>query len=117
MTENDGTHLRHADTAAITMSAPTPKPTSRDNQMESAVGVWKSGPTEVGVWECGPGEFTADRRGNTEICHIITGSGTVVGDDGVSTEVGPGSLLVLPKGWCGTWKVRETIRKSYVTIV
>jgi len=31
-------------------------------------------------------------------------------------ECGPGSLLVLPQGWRGTWVVRETIRKTYVIV-
>jgi uncharacterized protein len=108
--------LRHAHASGIDLPAPRPKPTSRSSQLESTVNLWDGGVTAAGVWECGPGEFTADRSSTTEVCHIISGSGTVTGEDGVSAEIGPGSLLVLPRGWRGTWVVRETIRKSYVTV-
>jgi uncharacterized cupin superfamily protein len=50
------------------------------------------------------------------VCYIITGSGTVTGEDGVSADIAPGSFLVLPKGWRGTWLIRETIRKTFVSI-
>lgn len=120
MTSNDlpdtGVGLRHALAARMPLPQPQPKPTSLSHQVESVASVWTGGGTDAGVWECDPGEFTADRSTSTEICHIISGSGTVTGDDGVSADIGPGSLLVLPKGWRGTWVVRETIRKSYVTV-
>ena len=112
----DKVSLRHAHAPEIDLPAPQPKPTSLSSQLESAVNLWDGGPTAAGVWECGPGEFTADRSDTTEVCHIISGCGTVTGEDGTSAEIGPGSLLVLPRGWRGTWVVRETIRKSYVTV-
>jgi uncharacterized cupin superfamily protein len=56
----------------------------------------------------------ADRSTNTEVCQIISGYGTVTGEDGAA--IGPGSLLVLPRGWRGTWVIRETIRKSFVIV-
>jgi uncharacterized cupin superfamily protein len=108
--------LRHAHAPEIDLPEPQPKPTSVSSQLESTMNLWDGGPTAAGVWECEPGEFTADRTNTTEVCHIISGSATVTGDDGVSAEIGPGSLLVLPRGWRGTWFVRQTIRKSYVTI-
>ena len=75
----------------------------------------KSAPaSEVSLWHAhAPG---IDRSRTTEVCHVISGSGTVTGEDGISAEIGPGSLLVLPRGWRGTWVVRETIRKSNVTV-
>nr|WP_240940750.1 cupin domain-containing protein [Planosporangium flavigriseum] len=79
--------------------------------------VWQStAPTSTGIWECDPGEFTASRDGYSEICTILSGSGTVVGEDGVSADIGPGSLLVLPMGWRGTWVIKEKMRKTYVMI-
>jgi uncharacterized cupin superfamily protein len=111
-----GAHLRHDNAATAELPAPQPKPTSRSNQAEATLNVWSGDSAHAGVWECGPGEFTADRSNETEVCHIIAGSGTVVGEDGVRADIGPGSLLVLPKGWRGTWFVTETIRKTYVTV-
>jgi uncharacterized cupin superfamily protein len=28
--------------------------------------------------------------------------------------IGPGEGAVFPRGWTGTWQIRETIRKLYV---
>ncbi len=70
------------------------KPTSlTEGQKEASVDLWTSadGYTHIGVWECTPGRF---------------GSGT--------REVGPGDLLVLPRGWTGEWVILEHIRKLYV---
>ncbi|MDH6196887.1 putative cupin superfamily protein [Mycobacterium frederiksbergense] len=109
-------NLRQIDTATVELPEPQPKPTSRSGQLESAISVWADDATDVGVWECDAGEFTADRSTAMEVCHIISGSGTVTGEDGTSADIGPGSLLVLPKGWRGTWLVKEPIRKTYVMI-
>jgi uncharacterized cupin superfamily protein len=108
--------LLQVDAAKVEMPEPQPKPTSLSGQLESSLGVWADAVTDTGVWECGPGEFTADRSGATEVCHIISGSGTVVGEDGTAADIGPGTLLVLPRGWRGTWFVKESIRKTYVMV-
>jgi uncharacterized protein len=109
--------LRHVVAGSVPLPEPTAKPTSRTGQLESTLGLWESmSGAAAGVWECDPGEFTADRSDRTEICAILTGSATVTGDDGASADVGPGSLLVLPQGWRGTWRVHDTVRKSYVFI-
>ncbi|MDF3337324.1 cupin domain-containing protein [Mycolicibacterium septicum] len=100
----------------VEMPEPQPKPTSVSGQLESSLELWGDLVTDTGVWECDPGEFTADRSGATEVCHIISGSGTVVGEDGTSADIGPGTLLVLPRGWRGTWFVKEAIRKTYVMV-
>jgi uncharacterized cupin superfamily protein len=109
--------LRHINADAVTLPAPVPKPTSRTGQVESTLGVWHAEPpTSSGVWECGPGEFTADRSECTEVCQILSGTATVTGVDGASADLRPGSLLVLPQGWRGTWQIHETVRKSFVMI-
>lgn len=108
--------LHHIDATETELPAPEPKPTSRSNQLESTLDVWATEALSTGVWECGPGEFTADRSANTEVCQIISGHGTVTGEDGTAADIGPGSLVVLPRGWRGTWIIRETIRKSFVIV-
>ncbi|MDX1871136.1 cupin domain-containing protein [Mycolicibacterium sp. 120266] len=108
--------LHHVHATVTELPTPEPKPTSRSNQLESTLDVWSAGALSTGVWECGPGEFTADRSTNTEVCQIISGYGTVTGEDGAAADIGPGSLLVLPRGWRGTWVIRETIRKSFVIV-
>ncbi len=94
------------------------KPTSlTEGQKEASVDLWTSadGYTHIGVWECTPGRFTADRSAGGEYCHIISGRASLSNADGSGTrEVGPGDLLVLPRGWTGEWVILEHIRKLYV---
>ncbi|MEO6826918.1 MAG: cupin domain-containing protein [Microbacteriaceae bacterium] len=109
--------LRHVAADAAVLPQAKPKLTSITGQFEAALTVWQSqSPTAVGVWECDAGEFPTTRPDYTEVCQILTGTATIVGDDGVTAEIGPGSLLVLPLGWAGTWVVHETLRKTYVII-
>jgi uncharacterized cupin superfamily protein len=116
-TQESAVALRHHAAGAVQMPAPQPKPTSRTGQHEATLSLWESGArTSAGVWECEPGEFTAVREDFAEVCHILAGRATVTGEDGTSAELAPGSFLILPRGWRGTWVVHETIRKTYVMI-
>lgn len=109
--------LRHVDATTEPLGDAVPKPTSRTGQREATAHVHgQDGDLEVGIWACEPGEFTADRSRATEVCQILSGSATVVGDDGTKAELSAGSLLVLPTGWRGTWTVHEAIRKTYVML-
>lgn len=109
--------LRHVDATREPMGPPVPKPTSITGQGETTNQVHSQDDVlDVGIWACDPGEFTADRSAATEVCQILSGSATVVGEDGVKAEIAAGSLLVLPIGWRGTWTVHEAIRKTYVII-
>jgi uncharacterized cupin superfamily protein len=93
-----------------------PKPTSLDGQTESIASIWKSkdGSVETGVWECTPGTFTATRDGYDEVAHVVSGSATVTSGSGDVVSLVPGSTLVTPAGWTGSWTVHETMRKIYV---
>lgn len=104
-----------SDASAIALSAPTPKPTSLDGQLESSVELWVSpdGSCETGVWECTAGTFTARRDGYDEVCVVVSGRATVTDSNGVVTELSPGSTLITPSGWSGTWVIPETLRKIY----
>jgi uncharacterized cupin superfamily protein len=93
------------------------KPTSVDGQVESSVSIPGLRTGEVGLWECDEGTFTADRSTFAEVCYIIAGE-AVIATDGASEDraVSAGSLFVLPRGWRGTWTVREPVRKAFVLI-
>jgi uncharacterized cupin superfamily protein len=93
------------------------KPTSvSGNQLEAARSLFVSedGLVDVGLWECTEGHFTADRSISAEVCHIISGRATLTRKDGEVREIGPGDILVLPRGWTGSWTVLEKTRKLYV---
>jgi uncharacterized protein len=50
------------------------------------------------------------------VCQVLSGSATLVGEDGQRVELAGGSTIVLPDGWKGTWEIHETLRKTYVII-
>ncbi len=104
------------DALSVTMPPPVDKATSLTGQQESTLVAWKEGPAQAGVWECDPGEFTTVRDGFHEVCQILTGTGTLITEDGEKTELGPGSTIVIPDGWRGTWRIEQTMRKTFVMI-
>lgn len=111
------TALTHLVVGGAQLPQPTAKPTSLTGQHESTLVLWDDGSgSSSGIWECEPGTFTATRDDFTEVCQIVSGRATVVGEDGTSAELAPGSLLILPQGWRGTWTVHETIRKTWVMV-
>ena len=54
--------------------------------------------------------------GYYEQMHFVAGRGTITGSDGVVTAIGPGVVMLCPDGWSGTWKVDETVRKTYAIV-
>lgn len=106
------------DLSTVEVGAFAPKPTTlTEGQTEAAVNLWASddGQTNIGVWECTPGRFTADRTAAGEYCHILAGHATVMNQDGSNPRnIGPGDLLILPKGWKGEWTIHAHMRKLYV---
>jgi hypothetical protein len=65
------------------------------------------------VWECTPGPSYWTLETN-EAVHILSGRMTVTPDDGQPQDIGPGDTAVFPRGWQGSWRIHETIRKLYV---
>jgi uncharacterized cupin superfamily protein len=111
--------------AGITVPDPTglrltvigPKPnTLEGNPVESIFEIHDEDALQVGVWEITPGSFTTVKDGISELMHFISGSGTIVGDDGTTTVIAPGVILITPDGWSGTWHVSETARKVYAIV-
>ena len=76
----------------------------------------EDGRVSTGIWECTPGEYRSSKSGLSEFMHVVAGDATVVGDDGAVHELRPGVALYLPDGWSGTWTIRETVRKVYLTV-
>ena len=74
------------------------------------------GSIKVGVWECTPGGWPVVNRADTEVCTIISGTGVITDAGGARRELGPGSVVTLPKGWSGRWDITQTLRKVYVLV-
>lgn len=71
------------------------------------------GRPESGVWICTPGYWdchvTAD-----ELCHFLAGRCTYTHETGEVIEIAPDTAAFFPKGWKGTCRVHETVRKVYM---
>jgi uncharacterized cupin superfamily protein len=70
-------------------------------------GVWRS---EPGHWriEMGPGEH--------ELFTVLTGRCRVESDDGVHQNAGPGEAIFMPAGFRGSFRVLETVTKTYAIV-
>jgi uncharacterized cupin superfamily protein len=110
-------HLQGAQTVDLGQAIPR-KNSETDGQVEWVSELWESptGVARTGIWQASPGSFRGARVDALEVCYIISGSATIVSDDGQETRVEPGSLFALPIGWTGTWHVHSTIRKAYVGV-
>jgi len=111
------TRVRVLSASDVRMPASELKPTSTTGQREATLPVAGLKTAHAGVWECEAGTFTADRAEMAEVCTIVSGR-AVIATEGTSDrrDIGPGSLVVLPRGWRGTWVVTEPIRKTYVML-
>lgn len=71
------------------------------------------GSSESGIWICTPGQWpchvTAD-----EMCHFLAGRATYTHESGEVIEIEPDTSAFFPKGWIGTCKVHQTVRKIYM---
>jgi uncharacterized protein len=71
------------------------------------------GALSTGFWRREPDTWSFERPYD-EVALILEGDGDVVEADGTTHTVGPGDVLVTPKGSAGTWIIRETITKFWV---
>lgn len=83
----------------------------------SLIEFYADGTTETGIWACTPGGWHIENRPDTEVVHILAGRVRMTDDtDGSTREIGPGDVMVLPKGWSGRWDILEPTRKLYVVV-
>jgi uncharacterized cupin superfamily protein len=71
------------------------------------------GAVTFGFWEREPDTWSFERPYD-EVALIIEGDADVVTDDGRTLTVGPGDVLITPKGSGGMWVIRETVTKFWV---
>jgi hypothetical protein len=71
------------------------------------------GRIETGTWECEPGLSRWEFEANGEFIHVLSGSMEVTPDEGEPVVLGPGDSMTFPRGWKGTWRITETMRKVY----
>ena len=71
------------------------------------------GSSECGVWECTPGFWNCYVT-KDEFCHFLSGRCTYTHESGEIIEITPNTAAFFPKGWNGTCRVHETVRKVYM---
>ncbi len=67
-----------------------------------------------GVWECAPCREEIESYPVHEMMTVISGSVTLVNEDGQSETFTPGDVFFIPKGTKCTWHITETLRKFYM---
>jgi uncharacterized cupin superfamily protein len=80
---------------------------------ESGIFSTAGGTVSTGFWEREPDTWSFERPYD-EVALILEGDADIVTDDGRTLSVGPGDVLVTPKGSAGSWVIRETIVKFWV---
>ncbi len=71
------------------------------------------GAVSTGFWERDPDTWSFERPYD-EVALILEGDADIVTDDGRTLTIGPGDVLVTPKGSSGRWVIRERIVKFWV---
>jgi uncharacterized protein len=71
---------------------------------------------EAGVWECSPGVWSRQVK-QAEFCHFIAGHCFFTPEGGQPMEIRAGDAIFFPPNSKGTWDVKETVRKTYVTFM
>lgn len=81
-----------------------------DERLVDEVGI------SFGVWQVTPGEFRSHWP-DWEAFTVLAGRGTLEDGEGTVHELVPGALIVIPPGSTGTWRIDETLRKTYMYAV
>jgi len=69
------------------------------------IGIWSP-------WQCAPSDFDWQYT-DRETAYVLKGKVVVTAADGETVELGPGDLVVFPKGLKCRWRVVETVEKVY----
>jgi uncharacterized cupin superfamily protein len=91
-------------------------PTMIDGQSRTSGVVLSKGPngeSESGIWICTPGYWNCHVTSD-EFCHFLLGRCTYIHESGEVVEIVANTTAFFPKGWKGTCRVHETIRKIYM---
>ena len=71
---------------------------------------------QIGVWEADRGIGYLEDYPFTEYVLMISGRVIVTNEDGSSNEFKAGDTFVIPKGFTGTWDIKERMKKQIVKI-
>lgn len=66
----------------------------------------------TGLWEREPDTWSFERPYD-EVALILAGAAEIEEPDGTVHRIGPGDVMITPKGSAGTWRITETIVKFF----
>ena len=66
-----------------------------------------------GVWECSVGVVRMVAWPQDEFCVLLAGRVVITPDGGSPQEFRAGDALAIPRGFTGTWDIREPLRKYF----
>jgi uncharacterized cupin superfamily protein len=72
------------------------------------------GRCETGLWRRDPDTWAFERP-HDEVALILSGAATIETEDGRAHSLGPGDVMITPKGSKGTWRITDTLTKFYAT--
>lgn len=67
----------------------------------------------IGIWESTPYAESFDAYPGDEFCQVLSGKVTLTDENGTEKTFVAGDSYVVPKGFKGTFRVVETMRKYY----
>lgn len=67
----------------------------------------------IGIWESTPYAETFDEYPGDEFCQVLSGKVTLTDEAGNAQTFVAGESYFVPKGFKGTFRVEETMRKYY----
>jgi uncharacterized cupin superfamily protein len=70
--------------------------------------------SEAGIWQCTPGTWTRQVM-DAEISTFVIGHALFHPDDGETIDIKAGDTVYFDENSKGTWEVKETVRKAYLT--
>lgn len=111
--EAPGTIAIPADAALDWAEVPRPEGDEAPPGEEVVLFRTASGDASCGFWRRGPEEGKMDLPDYHEIAYILEGNITVTEDDGTAHEVGPGDILVTPRGTRAWWHSHSPVRKFW----
>ncbi|HYG88404.1 MAG TPA: cupin domain-containing protein [Azospirillum sp.] len=66
-----------------------------------------------GVWECTGGVVQMEEWPQDEFCVLLAGRVIITPEGGQPQEFRQGDALAIPRGFTGTWDIREPVRKYF----
>ena len=72
------------------------------------------GSLRTGIFAGGPGFIRLKDWPDDEEVVLVSGHLVIVSDDGKSSSFGPGDVFIIPKGFNGTYEMKDKMKEIYI---